>query len=68
MRQCIELNSKQQIDKNTMKNNKIKIQPSGLSHRYNLPVDDGINNDLDWVQVSQEVNDLHSMFHNANSH
>lgn len=31
------------------------------------PVDHSINNNLDWVLISQKMNDLHSMFDNGHS-
>lgn len=33
-----------------------------------MPVDDGINNDLEGVEVSQEVDDIHGMLDNSDSH
>ena len=33
-----------------------------------IPVNNGVNNDLNWVLISQEVDDFHGMLHNTNSH
>ena len=32
------------------------------------PVDDSINDDLDGILISQQVNNFHGMFNNPNSH
>lgn len=33
-----------------------------------IPVDDGINDDLDGISISQQMNDFHGVLDDANSH
>jgi len=33
-----------------------------------VPVDDGINDDLNWILVSQKMNDLHGVLDDADGH
>lgn len=36
--------------------------------RLVIPVDNGVNDDLDWVQVRQEVDNLHGMLNDPHCH
>ena len=61
-------------DTSTNNSSAIKTQSKSIntkkrsSQHPNIPIDDGINNDLNWVQVSEQVDDLHGMLDNPDSH
>lgn len=51
----------------TPKKNINKITINILAYTYR-PINNSINNDLDWVEVSEQMDDFHGVSNNPDSH